>query len=367
MELKHLTSVFTLSTPFSALLINWYSKRKRPLPWRKSNAPYRIWLSEIILQQTRVEQGLPYYMRFIHAFPTVENLANASEEEVLKLWQGLGYYSRARNLHKAAQQIVHDFNGDFPTSCQELLKLKGVGPYTAAAIASICFNEPVAVVDGNVFRLLGRLFAIDSPIDTAKGKALYQQTANKLIDKTQPGDFNQAMMDFGATVCTPRNPRCMECPLQPHCAAWATNSVKVYPVKSKSSITKPLFLHFFVIRKNGGVFLRQRPEKGIWANLFDFPSISSFDKISEDQLSSAATTFGIEDLSGAKTSGPIKHQLTHRKIMAEFSLIDLPEFEPTPEMTFISGPAALRAYPLPKLVERYLSNEIFTHPKKIVT
>lgn len=367
MELKHLTPVFSLSNFVQHHLNSWYSKNKRPLPWRNNNDPYQVWLSEIILQQTRVEQGLPYYIRFLEFFPSVHDLAAASEEQVLKLWQGLGYYSRARNLHKAAKQVSIKFDGRFPDNYNDLLTLKGVGPYSAAAIASICFNEPVAVVDGNVHRFLGRLFAIEKAVDTSEGKKYYQQVAQALLDKNQPGDFNQAMMEFGATVCTPRQPKCIACPLSPHCAAKTTNRIGQFPVKARSTAVKPLFMHYFVIRHNGGIYLQKRSEHGIWANMYEFPAISSAKEISPDQIKSKTRELGIPEAALTETSKPIQHLLTHRRITAQFSLYNLQEFQPANEMIFVPDQNSLKKFALPKPIERYLSSPIFQKTDKIVT
>ena len=216
---------------FNYILLQWYAKNKRELPWRETKAPYNVWLSEIILQQTRVNQGLNYYLNFIKKYPTVRHLAAATEEDILKLWQGLGYYSRARNLHFAAKQIVNDFNGEFPNISSELKKLKGIGEYTSAAIASICFNEPIAVIDGNVYRVLARIFGIGTPIDSTEGIKSFRKLANSYVSNEHPGDYNQAIMDFGAMQCTPANPNCNECPFNNICEALHTNRIKELPVK----------------------------------------------------------------------------------------------------------------------------------------
>ena len=223
---------------FSKTLIRWYSKNKRILPWRETKNPYYIWLSEIILQQTQVKQGLPYYESFVTSYPTVFDLANAEESDVLKLWQGLGYYSRARNLHASAKHIAYDLNGVFPDTYKDLLKLRGVGDYTASAIASICFNEATAVVDGNVYRALSRYFGIDTPINSSKGQKEFKALAQELIDIKKPADFNQAIMEFGAIQCKPKNPECSACSFRNSCVAFGNNRVSDLPVKIKSAKAK---------------------------------------------------------------------------------------------------------------------------------
>ncbi|MDO5978505.1 A/G-specific adenine glycosylase [Flavivirga spongiicola] len=261
---------------FSKILIRWYSNNKRELPWRLTKAPYYIWLSEIILQQTQVNQGLPYYISFTEKFPSVFDLAKADESDVLKLWQGLGYYSRARNLHAAAKYIVKELRGEFPNSYKDLLKLKGVGDYTASAIASICFNEVTAVVDGNVYRVLSRYFGVDTPINSSKGVKEFKALAQELIDKKKPADFNQAIMEFGATQCKPKNPDCNVCPFNKGCIAFNKNIINKLPVKIKSAKAKNKYFNFLVfISEDGKTVLEKRENKGIWQNLYQFPLIET--------------------------------------------------------------------------------------------
>lgn len=360
MKLKHLNTDFTLSMNFHKRLISWYSKNKRNLPWRIAPEPYKVWLSEIIMQQTRIDQGTPYYDRFIAHYPNVKSLADASEDEVLKLWQGLGYYSRARNLHHAARQVVSEYGGRFPSTYKELLGLKGVGPYSAAAIASICYGEPIPVVDGNVYRFLARHFAIGTPIDSTEGKKEFYKKALELIDPDRPGDFNQAMMEFGATVCTPHNPRCTECPFRKTCAAYAQDAVDRYPVKAKKVKTQPLHIHYFVIRKQGGIFLKQRPSDGIWGGLHEFPMVSSPEKISKSTLEKSASEIGLPALRNAKKSQPFTHLLTHRRITAHFWLFDFPDFSPKSDLIFVQSPEALKNTAVPRLIDRYLQEHIFS-------
>ena len=255
---------------FSTLLIDWYNDNKRDLPWRKTNDPYKIWLSEIMLQQTRVSQGLPYYKNFIKEFSSVQKLASAPEKKVMRLWQGLGYYSRARNLHKCSKIISRELHGKFPTDYSELLKLPGIGEYTASAIASIAFDKSHAVVDGNVFRVLARINGIDLDIISPKGKRYFFDLANSLIPKEQPGLFNQAMMEFGALHCTPKKPNCDECIFKKECVAFKTESQNLFPVKSKAAKHKKRYFNYFVIEKQGKIWMKERLEKDIWKGLHEF-------------------------------------------------------------------------------------------------
>ncbi len=255
---------------FAQSIMAWYQDNKRMLPWRETKDPYKIWLSEIILQQTRVAQGLPYYTAFTKNFPTVESLAKAKEQNVLRLWQGLGYYSRARNLHRCAKTVMSEYNGNFPPSFSELQNLPGIGPYTAAAIASIAFNECVAVVDGNVFRVLARVFGIDLDIASNEGKTFFFAKANELIDKKDPANFNQAMMEFGATWCTPKNPKCEECIFKKSCVAYNKGVVALLPVKLKKTKVKKRYLNYFILEWNKKIVMKKRDAKDIWQGLYDF-------------------------------------------------------------------------------------------------
>jgi A/G-specific adenine glycosylase len=261
---------------FSKTLIQWYLQNKRDLPWRNSTNPYIIWLSEIMLQQTRVAQGLPFFLRFTVAFPTVFDLANASEEQVLKLWQGLGYYSRARNLHKTAKQIAFELNGEFPNNYNDLLQLKGVGEYTAAAIASFAYNENVPVVDGNVFRVLSRYFDIETDIASAVGKKEFTQLASELLPKGKANEFNQAIMEFGALLCVPKNPDCQNCVFNDSCLALQKKKVAQLPVKSKKLKVRHRFFNYLVFSdSNNNTLIQKRTQKGIWHNLYEFPLLET--------------------------------------------------------------------------------------------
>jgi len=270
---------------FSNSLIHWYLQNKRNLPWRNTTNPYPIWLSEIMLQQTRVAQGLPYFLSFTDAFPTIFDLANADEEQVLKLWQGLGYYSRARNLHATAKQIAFELNGEFPPTYKELLKLKGVGEYTAAAIASFSYNEPVAVLDGNVFRVLSRYFNVHSDISLPKTKIEFQQLAQEVLDKKNPALFNQAIMEFGALQCVPKNPDCNSCVLNSSCAALQHKKVSELPVKSKKTKVTNRYLNYLILKDSDSNYIVQKREgKGIWENLYEFPVLETEIQLSENEI-----------------------------------------------------------------------------------
>jgi A/G-specific adenine glycosylase len=272
---------------FNSNLTNWFDKNKRELPWRKSNDPYKIWLSEIILQQTQVKQGLPYYNKFLKNYPNIYELARSSEDEVMKNWQGLGYYSRARNLHFTAKYIVHELNGIFPKKYIDLIKLKGVGDYTASAIASICFDESVAVLDGNVFRVLSRYFGIEIPINSTQGIKHFKSLAKSLLPKKRIGDYNQAVMEFGALQCKPKSPNCSICPINVNCVAFTTNNTKNLPIKIKRSKIKDRYFNFLVyLTKKSETVIEKRNVKGIWQQLYQFPLIETESSVSKKNLMS---------------------------------------------------------------------------------
>lgn len=312
---------------FSKNLIEWYLENKRSLPWRATTEPYFIWLSEIMLQQTRVAQGLPYYLKFIKSFPTIHDLANASEEEVLKLWQGLGYYSRARNLHYTAKYISYELDGKFPDNYKDLLKLKGVGDYTASAIASICFSEPSAVVDGNVYRVLARYFGIDTPINSSEGIKAFKKLAQELIDRENPGDHNQAIMEFGARQCTPQNPNCEDCVFNDSCEALRTKRITELPVKlKKSKVKKRYFNYLVILSEQQEVALQQRTSKGIWHKLFEFPLVETEAIVALSELRKQnafrdlTKDITISDINLFNET-PIIHKLSHRHLYTRFWII----------------------------------------------
>ena len=332
---------------FTLLITDWYRQNKRDLPWRNTNDPYKIWLSEIILQQTRVDQGLSYYFKFLNNYPTIEVLAAAREQEVLNLWQGLGYYSRARNLHFSAKYITNELHGKFPENYIDILKLKGVGSYTAAAIASFSYKENVAVVDGNVYRLLSRFFNIETPIDSTAGKKEFFELAQSLIDPNQPDIFNQAIMEFGALQCTPANPNCMGCPLNIGCIAWSKQIVKNRPVKEKKTLVKDRFFHFLLFRETNKIIIEQRESKDIWQNLYQFPLIETTSAIEVPAI------YSITKIAPYFISAEIIHILSHQRLHAKFyHFTNLPEIiEPNWSIIDLEK---LDDFPLPRLIDRYL-------------
>jgi len=306
---------------FSEKVVEWYTSNSRKLPWRTTKDPFKIWLSEIILQQTRVIQGLPYYNRFIEKFPTVKALASASEQDVLRLWQGLGYYTRARNLHKCAKTVVTDFNGSFPDTFENLKKLPGIGDYTAAAIASIAFGEPVAVVDGNVFRVLARIFGIETEINSPEGKKSFTRLANELMDSRHPDLHNQAVMEFGALFCTPKNPQCPQCVFKDSCFANQNNLQAVLPVKIKAKAARKRYLYYIVVKKGQSLLMKKREQKDIWHGLYDFMVI--------EKTKSVKTATLLQELYSENTAVPgevevseeYKHVLSHQIILARFIIV----------------------------------------------
>lgn len=304
---------------FSAKLIGWYLDHGRELPWRQTQDPYVIWLSEIILQQTRVEQGMPYFQSFVTTLPTIEDFAKAEEDVILRLWQGLGYYSRARNMHKAAKMVMNVFGGSFPTRYEDVIQLPGVGPYTASAISSFSSNEARAVVDGNVYRVLARVFGIDTDTNSSAGKKIFQQLADELIDQKEPGLYNQAIMDFGALVCKPKQPLCPICIFEDTCVAKATNQIDTLPKKIKSKKSRNRYFHYFILRKGNEIMLSKRAEGDIWANLHEFPLIETDEPADAEQIRlhpSFVAHFG--DAHPQPISTPIKQILSHQNIFAQF-------------------------------------------------
>lgn len=313
---------------FSKTLIQWYLQNKRDLPWRNDVNPYRIWLSEIMLQQTRVAQGMPYFLRFTEAFPTVFDLANADEEQVLKLWQGLGYYSRARNLHKTAKQIAFEFNGQFPKSYSELLKLKGVGEYTAAAIASFSYNETVPVVDGNVFRVLSRYFDVETDIASSGAKKEFTELAAALLPKGKANVFNQAIMEFGALQCVPKNPDCSVCVFNESCLALQKKKVAQLPVKSKKlKVTNRYFNYLVFADENEKTIISKRTQKGIWHNLYEFPLLETATTETEETVFALIQRqhFVENEIEEIHLYNPIeiRHKLSHQHLHIRFWRINV--------------------------------------------
>ena len=342
---------------FTNLLIEWYLQKKRDLPWRNTTNPYPIWLSEIILQQTRVAQGMPYFYAFLESFPTVKELAIADEQQVLKLWQGLGYYSRARNLHQTAQYIANELDGVFPNSYAGLIQLKGIGKYTAAAIASFAYNEPVPVVDGNVFRVVSRYFGIESDISAGKTKKEFTALAAELLSKEQPALFNQAIMEFGAMHCTPKNPDCENCIFNSSCVALQKGLVGQLPFKSKKIKIRKRYFNYIVLQdKKGNTKIQQRTDKGIWHNLYEFPL---FETTQEEGFETIAplikndTDFG-DSVVSIQEANPISliHKLSHQHLYIKF-------WKVTINNTLTDGvnPEQLRTFPFPIVIHNFIEED----------
>lgn len=343
-------------------LVRWYKQNKRDLPWRETRDPYVIWLSEIILQQTRVEQGLPYFYRFLEAFPTIHDFAKAPESKILKLWQGLGYYSRARNMHATARTVVKEYHGNFPADYKELLKLKGIGEYTASAIASFAFSLPYPVVDGNVFRFLSRYYGIKTPINSSSGKKEFTELAMQLIDKNKPGLFNQAMMEFGALHCKPQNPLCESCPFNMECVALSSNTIADLPVKIKSLKPRDRYFNYLYISHKDHFYLRKRTRQDIWKHLYELPLIETGGPVNAQKLVRIPELFS---LAGSRT--PLlremftsRHKLSHQTIHATFfSLKEKSKAIIYLQKNFTKIPTTdLQKYPYPRLIERFF-NKLF--------
>lgn len=340
-------------------LLSWFDKHRRDLPWRETNDPYKIWISEIILQQTRVAQGLDYYHRFIRRFPDIPALAEADEQEVLLYWQGLGYYSRARNLHQTAKFLKENYQGHFPADYQVVLGLKGIGQYTAAAITSFAWNMPYPVVDGNVFRFLSRLFEIDIPIDTEKGKKYFTQLAGEIMPPAEAGRFNQAIMEFGALQCIPGQPDCAACPFTDNCLSYAHHTITNYPVKSNKTKTREVYLYYFYIRQADYTYLKKRTANGIWKNLFEFPAIVSDTPLGFEELSQ--TTEFINLFSDNKLDFRLKlkdrkHVLSHRILFGNLYELELPPDYQLPEIYIKIKQTAIGDYPIHRLMEHFIQS-----------
>ena len=351
---------------FAEKLIAWYQINKRDLPWRHTIDPYKIWLSEIILQQTRVAQGLPYYLSFVERFPNVQDLALAPEKEVLRLWQGLGYYSRARNLHACAKAIVQQYGGKFPADYQQLLKLKGIGPYTAAAIASFAFRIPVPVFDGNVFRVLSRIFGLHNDISTNTGRQSFVELGSELISQKEPDQYNQAIMEFGALHCTPQQPSCQECLFKTDCFAFIMGQQKQLPVKSKKVKVTNRYFNYFVIPYNKGLFMKPRNTKDIWQGLYDFHLLETrkqqdtsivMEQVLDYSRDQVKLTLGFE-------SKLYRHKLTHQHIHARFFHLELNEKVSIDNLSARFGVnwyshEQVQDLPKPILIDNYLKDALF--------
>ena len=340
---------------FANELVNWYHKNKRDLPWRNTTDAYLIWLSEIILQQTRVEQGMPYYYRFAEKYPNVRSFAAAPEDDILKLWQGLGYYSRGRNMLKTAQYIQEHYNGVFPTAFNELIKLKGIGEYTAAAISSFSANEAKAVVDCNVYLVLARYFGIDDDINSTIGKKKFQAVANDLLNKQHPAIHNQAMMEFGAMVCKPKNPACGICPVRTGCYAFINNATTTLPVKINKVKVRERFFNYFLITDGDTILMNKRDEKDIWANMYDLPLIETTTQLSVDELMVLPETIAIfgQQPTVVESLPPIKHILTHQRLQVRFIKLIQKPIVTKPQWVFIKR-INLKKLALPKVIFIFL-------------
>ena len=349
---------------FSQQLIQWYHRHHRDLPWRRTIDPYKIWLSEIILQQTRVIQGTPYYERFVETYPTVQSLANAEEQDVLRLWQGLGYYSRARNLHHTARQVVAEFDGKFPDSYAELLKLKGVGEYTAAAIASFAFNEAVPAVDGNVYRVLARIFGLKTDIMHSSAKREFTAMAGRLIPAADPATFNQALIEFGAIQCQPVAPDCLICPFNDSCYAFEHGAQNRLPVKSKKAKVRNRYLNYIVLEEDGQLAMKERSAKDVWKGLYDFPLIETSQEANvPDDL--AGSTQLNQWIAANRLSVPQKtyvHLLTHQKLYVKFWEIEMSNVQTVelPDYASFYNKAEIEALPKPILIDTYIKEQFFS-------
>lgn len=346
---------------FGRALLDWYRPERRPMPWKAIGDPYHIWLSEIILQQTRVAQGLPYYERFVARYPRVEDLAAADDEAVMKLWEGLGYYSRARNLLKAARLITHTYNGQFPTTYAELQKLPGVGPYTAAAIASFAFDAPIAVLDGNVFRILARFTGDDTPIDASTARKHFQAIADTFLGQAPAARFNQAIMDFGALVCTPKNAQCPQCPLQEHCVAYATDRVYTLPRKRKKLVRRRRYFHFLVLETPAGARIaEQRSGKDIWRGLYQFPLLETASAAADISTLAALTDWPAwlphQQIEHLHSSQPYQQQLTHQTIVAVFHRLRWHNPGKLPAGTLAYSNKKFEQLTFPKVIKTYLAD-----------
>ena len=347
-----------MKSHFTKKLLEWNKlNNTRVMPWKGEKDPYRIWLSEIILQQTRVEQGLAYYNRFINVFPTVHHLANAPEQEIFKLWEGLGYYSRCKNLIETAKFISERLQGRFPDNYKDVRALKGIGPYTAAAITSFAFNLPHAVIDGNVLRVLSRYYDIETPVDNTAGKILYNKIADELLDKDNPAVYNQAVMDFGAMICKAQLPLCNICIQQNECRAFKNNRVKILPVKEKKIIKKKRWFYYFIVEHQDKIFIRKRSNKDIWQNLYEFVLIEADNELPNDKESfkkKFQSLGGPHKITVNQVSKVYRQQLTHQTIVGQFITVSITE----PEFLQITYKAVfkndLTRYPFPKIIANWL-------------
>jgi A/G-specific adenine glycosylase len=346
---------------FNKAIINWFNVNKRILPWRKTRDPYKIWVSEIILQQTRVNQGIDYYNRFVNKFKNIQMLADTEIGEVMKLWQGLGYYSRARHMHESAKKIMNEFGGQFPHNYKSLIKLKGVGRYTAAAIASICFDEPIPVVDGNVYRVISRFKGISTFIESNNAYSEFFKIAGKLLGNSNPGVFNQAIMELGATVCTPVHPDCEICPVNGYCYALKNNKIHLFPHKIKQPPVRIRYFNYLVLVNKNIIFLKRRVQNDIWKLLYDFPLIETKSDLSAEELFNLGWTKNYQNIQIKhilKISKTYLHKLTHQNIYAKFYKIKLNNAKSIGSEKLIGTEInKIQSFPVPRLIEKYLMDE----------
>jgi A/G-specific adenine glycosylase len=346
---------------FNKIIIKWYNENRRELPWRETKNPYYIWISEVILQQTRVAQGLEYYNRFISTFPTIKDLANADIDKVMKIWQGLGYYTRARNLHSSAKQILTDYNGKMPSTYSELLKIKGLGPYSAGAIASFAYGEAVPAIDGNVYRVLSRVFGLFSSSETASGKKEFYNLTLELMDKENPDTFNQALLDFGALQCVPRSPNCADCPFQDICYAYRNNLTNQLPVKGKKLKTRDRYLNYIIIKHKVYTFIKRREVGDIWTSLYEFPLIetdSSADIKTLLMNSAWKEHFAKEEVIVLYESQVIKHILSHQTLYTKFYIVEVskPTYYITTNYLKVKVDD-IQDYSTPRVIDNFLAAE----------
>lgn len=338
-------------------ILDWYNHNKRDLPWRYTKDAYLIWVSEIIMQQTRILQGLSYYQRFVNAFPDIATLASSAEDDVLLLWQGLGYYSRARNMHHTAKYILQELNGVFPDTFDEIVKLKGIGNYTAAAIASVCFNQVKPAIDGNVYRVFTRIFDIDAPVDKRAGQKQVEDLSRQEIVKENPGDYNQAMMDFGAVICTPKNPGCRVCPVSNQCMALKNNQVQNRPVKSMKQKIRKRYFHYLVVLHNNRVVIQKRETNDIWKNLFEFPLVEAENVLELKELMESIQVKMLQFDAHPEIVHYKKiktHKLSHQHIYSQFLMIKVNELV-LPKGCHEVAFEELSDYPFSKLILNYLN------------
>ena len=360
--------MFALMIKFCNQLVNWYRLNARDLPWRNTRNPYHIWISEIIFQQTRIDQGFNYWLRFIERFPSVELLANAEEQEVLHVWQGLGYYSRARNMHTAAKQIILDFGGVFPDTYEQILHLKGVGTYTAAAVSSIAYGERQVVVDGNVLRFLSRLAGITEPVDTTRVKKIIGKLALSLLEDANPGTFNQALMEFGALYCVPRNPDCLNCIFKDDCKAFAMDAVKEIPIKSKKTVVRKRYFNYMFLymedsNKQRSFLLQRRGEGDIWHGLYEFPLLEETMLLDPEALVNSVlwnNDILVHQPVLSSLHKDFVHQLTHQQLHTRFFMVRLQKVIPErlrPEWILVPE-ANFHTYPVSRLINKFLTTFI---------